>query len=192
MSQAFRSGGFARWMRPLPLLASACLMVGCVAAAAAETPVSPEGIWYTRGQESIIRVHPCASAVEAFCGTLVWLKDPNEADGTPKVDKLNRDPTKKGKPMLGTDILLRMTPDSDRWRGHAYNPEDGKIYDITFHVKTETEENDTADLRGCVLGFLCQTEKFTRAREVPGGDPTADAGGKKIKLKKDTKASAHR
>ena len=191
MSQAFRSGGTTRWARLLPVLASACLIL-CIGSALAEAPASPEGIWYTKGQESIIRVHPCASATDAFCGTLVWLKEPNEADGTPKVDKLNHDPAKKGKPMVGTDILLRMKPESDRWKGHAYNPEDGKIYDITFRVKTETEENDTADLRGCVLGFLCQTETFTRAAEVPGGDPTADASGKKSKAKKDPKASAHR
>ena len=95
--------------------------------------------------------------------------------------------------MVGVDILLAMKADSDHWKGHAYNPEDGKIYDITFKVKTETEPNDVADLRGCVLGFLCQTEKFSRANEVPGGDPTlASAGKKHSKPKKDAKSSATR
>ena len=198
MSQAIRSQGIARWTEPLLRAASGIVilagsvLLGLVAARADE-PASPEGIWYTKGQESIIRVHSCSGAADAFCGTLVWLKEPNEADGTPKVDKLNHDPAKKGKPMVGTDILLRMKPDSERWKGHAYNPEDGKIYDITFQVKTEKEENDTADLRGFVLCFLCQTETFTRASEVPGGDPTlADASGRKSRAKKDVKASAHR
>ena len=111
----------------------------------------------------------------SLCGTLVWLKEPKEADGTLKVDKLNKDPAKKNKPMVGLDILLNMKVADDHWKGKAYNPEDGKLYDITFSPK----EDDTADLRGCVLGFLCQTEQFTRAKEVPGGDPTASADARR-------------
>ena len=188
MSQGNRSHGIARWTKLLPQAVASAFVLASIGGAMADEPASPEGIWYTKGEESIIRVHPCASATDAFCGTLVWLKEPNESDGTPKVDKLNKDPAKKGQPMVGTDILLRMKPESDRWKGHAYNPEDGKIYDITFRVKTEKQENDSADLRGCVLGFLCQTETFTRASEVPGGEPTQG----KRKAKKDVKTSAHR
>lgn len=155
-------------------------------------PIPPEGIWYTKDNESIIKVHACKEDTQDFCGTLVWLKEPKESDGSPKLDKLNKDPAKKGQPMIGMDILLDMKADEDHWTGKAYNPDDGKIYDITFHVKTESAENDSADLRGCVLGFLCQTETFTRAKDVPGGDPTSDAASptpkKHKKAKKDTSA----
>ena len=155
----------ARW--PVLVAGLSLLAMSAVAQAA---PV-PDGIWYTKGEESIIKVHPCGADADALCGTLVWLKEPTEADGSPKVDKLNRDPAKKNKPMVGLDILLNMKVADDHWKGKAYNPEDGKLYDITFSPK----EDDTADLRGCVLGFLCQTEQFTRAKEVPGGDPTITA-----------------
>ena len=113
---------------------------------------------------------------------------------------MNKDPAKKGKPLVGEDILISMKSDDDHWTGKAYNPEDGKFYDITFKVKTDKEANDQADLRGCLFKFLCRTEVFNRAKEVPGGDPTltADATGapgaaKKHKPKKDVKkdASAH-
>lgn len=170
-------------------LAATVLMTG--AGRAAADPVSPLGIWYTDGDESIIKVHNCAADADTYCGTLVWLKEPKEADGSPKVDKLNKDPAKKNKPMIGLDILIGMKSDDDHWTGKAYNPEDGKFYDITFKVKTDKAENDQADLRGCLLRFLCKTETFNRAKEVPGGDPTADAsaGGKKKKSKHE---SAHR
>ena len=69
-----------------------------------------------------------------------------------------------------------MKADDDHWTGKAYNPEDGKFYDITFKVKTDKEDNDQADLRGCILGFLCQTETFNRAKDVPGGDPVLSGG----------------
>ena len=153
-------------------------------------PTTPAGIWYTDGDESIIKVHGCSGDPSAYCGTLVWLKEPTESDGSPKLDKLNTDPAKKNKPMIGLDILIDMKSEDDHWAGKAYNPEDGKFYDITFKVKTDKEENDQADLRGCLFRFLCKTETFNRAKEVPGGDPTADATAtKKHKAKRD---SAHR
>ena len=169
---------------------TAALVFGVAGQARADEPVTPSGIWYTDGQESIIKVHNCGADQSTYCGTMVWLKEPTEADGSPKIDKLNKDPAKKNKPLIGLDILLNMKADDDHWTGKAYNPEDGKLYDITFKVKTDKEENDQADLRGCILRYLCKTETFNRAKEVPGGDPTATAdAGKKKKPKRD---SAHR
>ena len=169
-------------------VALAAFVIACSGTAStwalAEAP-SPEGIWYTKGEESIIKVHPCADGAEPLCGTLVWLKEPTEADGSPKIDKLNKDLAKKGKPMVGLDILLNMKPDEDHYKGKAYNPDDGKFYDITFKVK---EDSESADLRGCILGFLCQTETFVRAKEVPGGDPTI---GKK-KGARPSRSAVHR
>ena len=155
---------------------------------------SPEGIWYTKGQESIIKLHPCSEGSTTFCGTVIWLKEPMEPDGSPKLDTKNDDPTKKNKPMVGLDVFIGLKPDSDHYKGKAYNPEDGKLYSITFTVKTDKEEDDTADLRGCLgdswfTSKLCQTEVFTRAKDVPGGDPTtlADASKKTHKVKKEAK-----
>ena len=183
----------SRLVAPKLALAAFAAAVLCTGSGkAAADPVSPVGIWYTDNDESIIKVHNCATDADSFCGTLVWLKEPKEADGSPKLDKLNKDPAKKDKPMIGLDILLGMKSDDDHWTGKAYNPEDGKLYDITFKVKTDKEENDQADLRGCLLRFLCKTETFNRAKEVPGGDPTADAGATAGKKKKPKHDSAHR
>jgi uncharacterized protein (DUF2147 family) len=163
-------------------------------------PISPEGIWLTKDSESIVRIHPCAESPAApnkaqtsppnlaYCGTVVWLKEPVDANGKPKIDDLNSDPEKKNKPVIGLDILLGLVADADHWTGQAYNPDDGKFYDITFKVKTDKTPNDKANLRGCILQILCQTETFTRASEVPGGDPTLAAAGKSVKthaVKKD-------
>jgi uncharacterized protein (DUF2147 family) len=155
-------------------------------------PTAPGGIWYTKDNESIIKVKPCQETPASFCGTLVWLKEPNETDGTPKLDKLNKDPAKRTAPLIGLEILVDMSSDGDHWTGQAYNPDDGKMYDITFKVKSTKEANDQADLRGCVLKFLCQTETFTRATEVPGGDPTETDAAPTKKHKGPKKESAHR
>ncbi len=188
MSRSCRFRRVGRWTR-LAAFAALASTTGLVAltAPAAAAATTPEGIWYTDEHDSIIKVHPCADGNDKFCGSIVWLKDPTESDGSPKVDKLNPDASKRGNPMVGSEILVGMIEDGDHWKGHAYNPEDGKLYDITFKVKTGKELNDTADLRGCVLRFLCKTSTFTRAGEVPGGEPTLASTG----MKKKNKKSAH-
>ena len=188
MVQANRSRRFAKldWCVATIALA-ACLGLPTLARAAA---ITPDGIWYDKDQSAIIKFHPCSDGASNYCGTVVWLKDPTGADGSPKLDTLNKDPAKKGKPMIGLDVFTRMVEDDDHWKGKAYNAEDGKTYDVTVAVKTETSPNDVADVRGCLLGFLCRTEQFKRAALVPGGDPTAsaDAGAakKKQRAKKET------
>ena len=165
---------------------AAFALVALTGAARAEGIV-PEGIWYDKDKSAIIKMHSCSEPSSAYCGTIVWLKDPNEPDGSPKVDNLNKDPAKKNKPMIGLEIFTKMVADDDHWKGKVYNAEDGKTYDVTFTVKTDKEPNDVADVRGCLLGFLCRTEQFSRAPDVPGGDPTATAdAGKKKKAKKET------
>ena len=184
----------ANWSRPLGTLgvaAAAVLYFGASTFALA-TPIAPDGIWYTKDDESIIRVKPCVDTPDQFCGTLVWLKEPTETDGSAKLDKLNKDPAKKDKPMVGLELLLGMKADEDHWTGKAYNPEDGKFYDITFKVKTDKADNDQADLRGCILGFLCQTETFTRAKDVPGGEPALPSDAPVKKHKGAKKDSAHK
>ena len=198
MFQAKRSRVFAQLRGVAAATGLASLTVIGVASHAVADPTTPEGIWYTDGQESIIKVHSCVDDPTIYCGTMVWLKEPTEADGSAKIDKLNKDPAKKGKPLIGIDILINMKSDDDHWTGKAYNPEDGKFYDITFKVKTAKDENDQADLRGCLFKFLCRTETFNRAKEVPGGDPTvtadvtpaAGSAAKKHKPKKDVKKDA--
>ena len=49
----------------------------------------PAGMWLTQGGNSRIRLADCGGAL---CGTIVWLKEPNDPDtGKPKTDKNNVD-----------------------------------------------------------------------------------------------------
>jgi uncharacterized protein (DUF2147 family) len=192
MSQTSRSRRADLNVKSIVLGAAVATMalVGTIVPSFAD-PISPEGLWYTKGDESIIKFTPCKTS---FCGSVVWLKEPNGPDGKPMVDAKNPDKTKQSQPMIGVEIFTGMTPVGDHWKGKAYNADDGKTYDITFTVKTDKEPNDNADVRGCILGFLCGTENFRRAAEVPGGDPTLTAaattpagkGAKAHSSKKDT------
>jgi hypothetical protein len=57
-------------------------------------------------------------------------------------------------------ILLDMKkkPGADSWEGQVYNAKDGKTYSSSI---TPTDA-DHLEIRGCVLGFLCGGETWTR------------------------------
>ena len=117
------------------------------------------GNWYTADRESQVKIVNCGGAL---CGTLVWLKVPNDpSTGRPKTDKNNADASKQGRPLIGVPIVLGMKPSGtpNQWSGEVYNAADGKTYSGTF---TLTGAN-TADLKGCVLSILCKSQIWTRA-----------------------------
>jgi uncharacterized protein (DUF2147 family) len=121
----------------------------------------PIGTWYTADNDSQVRVTNCGGAL---CGSIVWLKVPNDpATGRPKTDKNNPDPGKQSRPLIGVQIVLGMKPSGtpDQWSGDVYNSQDGKTYSGSFSM---TGAN-TAELRGCVLGgLICKSQTWTRAK----------------------------
>jgi uncharacterized protein (DUF2147 family) len=134
------------------LLASTC-SEGALAA-------DPGGTWLTQTGTSRIRVADCGGAL---CGTIIWLKEPNDPDtGKPKTDKNNSDEAKRSRPLLGVQIVLGMKPaGADKWTGQVYNAEDGKTYsgNLTY------AGGDTLQLQGCALGGLvCKSQTWTRAK----------------------------
>lgn len=109
------------------------------------------GTWARPTGSSRIEIAPCGNAL---CGTLVWLKDPRN-------DVNNPDPAKREKPLLGTQIVLGMTPTGKdgSWKGQVYNAEDGKTYKGYITL----EGADKMKLEGCVLGGLfCKGETWSR------------------------------
>ena len=64
---------------------------GCGSAVAAD----PSGTWLTQTGTSRIKVADCGGAL---CGTIIWLKEPNDPDtGKPKTDKNNSDAAKRSR-----------------------------------------------------------------------------------------------
>jgi hypothetical protein len=95
------------------------------------------------------------------CGTIAWLKEPNDPDtGKPKADKNNADACKHSRPLIGVPIVLGMKPSgADKWSGQVYHAEDGKTYSGTLTVQAA----NALKLEGCALGgLICKT--WTRAR----------------------------
>ena len=130
------------------------LFAGCGGALAAD----PSGNWLTQGGNSRVRIADCGGAL---CGTIVWLKEPNDPDtGKPKTDKNNSDSAKRSRPLMGVQIVLGMKPNgTDKWAGQVYNAEDGKTYsgNLTY------SGGSSLQLQGCALGGLvCKGQTWTK------------------------------
>ena len=112
----------------------------------------PSGDWLVAEKTAVIRVAPCGNAL---CGNILWTKGP------PGTDQHNPDPAKRNRSVIGLPILLDMKPaGSNRWEGEIYNAEDGKTYSGRIALASD----NVLRIEGCVLGFLCGGENWTRAK----------------------------
>src|SRR5690242_5867170 len=111
----------------------------------------PTGDWRVADGVANIRVAQCGSSM---WGVVVWEKEPGGRDSN------NPDVSKKNRPTLGMPILLDMKKKAgaDSWEGQVYNAKDGQTYSSSI---TPTDA-DHLEIRGCVLGFLCGGETWTR------------------------------
>jgi hypothetical protein len=87
-------------------------------------------------------------------GVVAWEKVPGGHDSN------NPDVSKQSRPTLGMPILLDMKkkPGVDQWEGQVYNAKDGQSYSSTIRPIG----SDQLEIRGCVMGFLCGGETWTR------------------------------
>jgi hypothetical protein len=103
-------------------------------------------------------------------GAVAWEKTPGGRD------KNNPDAAKQSRPTLGMPILIDMKKNStgDQWEGQVYNAKDGQFYKSTI----KPDGPDQLEIQGCVLGFLCGGETWTRvAGPIPSSPVNSMAKG---------------
>jgi uncharacterized protein (DUF2147 family) len=127
----------------------------------------PTGDWRVADGVANIRVAQCNGSM---WGVVAWEKEPGGHDSN------NPDPAKKSRPTLGMPILINMKkkPGADSWEGQVYNAKDGQTYASSI---TPTGP-DQLQIQGCVLGFLCGGETWTRvAPPIPSSPANSMAKG---------------
>jgi hypothetical protein len=95
----------------------------------------------------------------------------------------NQDASKRSRPTLGMPILIDMKkkPGVDQWEGQVYNGKDGQFYNSTI----KPVGSDQLEIQGCVLGFLCGGETWTRvAGPIPSSAANSMAKGTPAALPK--------
>src|SRR4051794_5132293 len=133
------------------------LATGLASALAAD----PTGDWRVADGVANIRVAECNGSM---WGAVSWEKTPGGRD------KNNPDASKQSRPTLGMPILIDMKkkPAVDQWEGQVYNAKDGQMYATTI----KPVGSDQMEIQGCVLGFLCGGETWSR---VSGPIPSSPA-----------------
>src|SRR6266567_784614 len=119
----------------------------------------PTGDWKVADGVANIRVAQCNGNM---WGAVAWEKTPGGHDSN------NPDVSKQNRPTLGMPILIDMKkkPGLDQWEGQVYNAKDGQVYSSTITPIGA----DQLEIKGCVLGFLCGGETWTRAAPpIPSG-----------------------
>jgi uncharacterized protein (DUF2147 family) len=127
----------------------------------------PTGDWRVADGVADIRVAECNGSM---WGVVAWEKVSGGHD------KNNPDASKQNRPTLGMPILLDMkkTPGADQWEGQVYNAKDGQTYSSTI----KPTGPDQLEIQGCVLGFLCGGETWTRvAPPIPSSPVNSMAKG---------------
>ena len=111
----------------------------------------PTGDWRVADGVANIRVAQCNGSI---WGAVAWEKTPGGKDTH------NPDASKQNRPTLGMPILIDMKKKAgaDAWEGQVYNAKDGQFYSSTI----KPVGADQLEIQGCVLGFLCGGETWTR------------------------------
>lgn len=111
----------------------------------------PTGDWRVADGVANIRVAQCNGSM---WGAVSWEKQPGGRDEN------NPDVSKKNRPTLGMPTLIDMKkkPGVDQWEGQVYNAKDGQLYSATI----TPAGTDQLEIKGCVMGFLCGGETWSR------------------------------
>jgi uncharacterized protein (DUF2147 family) len=129
--------------------------------------LDPTGDWKVADGVANIRVAQCNGSI---WGAVAWEQTPGGRDTH------NPDVSKQNRPTLGMPILIDMKkkPGVDAWEGQVYNAKDGQFYSSTI----KPVDPDHLEIQGCVLGFLCGGETWTRvAGPIPSSPANSMAKG---------------
>ena len=129
--------------------------------------LDPTGDWKVADGVANIRVAQCNGGM---WGAVAWEQTPGGKD------EHNPDVSKQNRPSLGMPILIDMKkkPGVDAWEGQVYNAKDGQYYSSTI----KPVDPDHMEIQGCVLGFLCGGETWTRvAGPIPSSPVNSMAKG---------------
>lgn len=174
------------------LLLSALLLSGSLLATGSAVAADPVGEWLVKDRSARMKIVSCPqlqTQTSALWG-VIW------AQSKPGFDTANRDPSMRGRPLLGIPILIDMKQTKpNRWEGKIYDPKGtalisgGGIYDanITLNKKDELE------VRGCFGGLICDGEDWTRITDpntpplppAPATQPAKGPAAKKTPAPRD-------
>lgn len=100
---------------------------------------------------------------DLYFGKLVWLKEPNDEAGKPKLDKHNPSEELRNQPVIGLELLKNFQYNGkNTWgNGKVYNPKNGNTYNAQLTLIDEDKLNMRAYFGIALIG---KTETWTRVK----------------------------
>lgn len=118
------------------------------------------GVWETGSGKARVKIDKVG---DKFFGKVVWLREPLNEEGKPKVDKNNPDEKLRTVPLLGYKLIKDFSFKGEKvWEdGTIYDPENGSTYSCTIKM---TDEN-TLDVRGFIgVSLFGRTDVWKRVQ----------------------------
>lgn len=130
-------------MKIFRLFVLSCMVLLCFPALQAQKPADRIlGVYYViepdSKEESKVQIYKSEDG--KYHGKVIWLKEPDLADGTPKRDVHNPNPKLRNTPGDRIVLMRNFTynPKSGEWTGgEIYNPVDGAIYKCKLAFESE-------------------------------------------------------
>lgn len=124
----------------------------------AQKPDAILGKWQNPTGEGRIEIYKKS---DKYFGKIYWLQEPNNDQGTPKIDVKNPDPTKNNRPVKDLEILTNFVyKGKNVWAdGQIYDPKSGK----TYNSKITLANPNSLHLRGYIgISLFGRSETWTR------------------------------
>jgi len=152
MKTSYKFMPMIKWLLPV-------LMMALVSFSADAHPDEILGIWQNGSGKGHIQIYKDKGK---YFGKIIWLNQPTDEHGKPKVDKKNPNESMRSKPIIGSIVLRDFSYDDHEWSGgKIYNPEDGKEYKSYLKLK----DPKTLAVRGYIgFSWIGKTDTWTRIR----------------------------
>lgn len=114
------------------------------------------GNWSVMNNQAAIAI---SKNNDVFEGRIIWLSEPNDVNGLPKLDINNNEKAKRNQPLMQMTCLynFKYNPTSNAWEnGFFYNPFSGEIIKATLTMK----DSNTIEMKGFAgfsLEFVSET-----------------------------------
>lgn len=124
------------------------------------------GEWMPSGKGSKIKIFKgtIGATKGKYYGKIVWLKEPNDANGNPRVDVNNPIASKRTEPLMNLLILKGFEYDeSDKEynNGTIYDPKNGKTYSCYMTLKDKK-----LNVRGYIgISLIGRTDVWTKVED---------------------------
>ena len=112
------------------------------------------GIWKTELKDAKIEIY---KKNNFYYGKVVWIASPTDKNGKPIVDSNNPVEKLKTQPILGMDIITKMSYCKNEWHGgKIYDPKNGESYTCKLWL-----EHGKLKVRG-YAGWFFDTKTWTK------------------------------